>query len=70
MLEFIIVFKKVVMRGIERERGEFSLFLLYYNFKRVITILDIIGLREAVFHPFISLFNTSASRETHNKIIT
>jgi len=55
------------MKGLKKVNGEFSIILLCYNLKRVITILGIKGLKEALYFKVFSFLNTLAIIALVNK---
>lgn len=54
-----------LMKGIEKVSGEFSIIMLCYNLRRVITILGINGLNEALFHLNFDLIRMTAIVRRH-----
>jgi len=53
-------FNHTLLKGLEKVNGEFAIICLCYNFKRVISILGIKGLKEALILCLISFLNTGA----------
>lgn len=47
-----------LMKGIEKVRGEFSMIMLCYNLRRVITILGVNGLKEALIKQILHFVDT------------
>lgn len=55
-------FDHTLMKGLKNVKGEFSLIILCYNFKRVFNIIGIQGLKKALNHLVNSYFSIAAIR--------
>lgn len=60
-------YNHTLMKGLEKVNGEFSLIMLCYNLRRVITILGLKGLKEALYSSINQLFKISAITISHNQ---
>lgn len=58
-------FNHTLMKGLEKVKGEFSIILLCYNFRRVLTILGAKGLREALNRSILIFLATTFTIMRH-----
>lgn len=58
-------YNHTLLRGIEKVKGEFSIIMLCYNFRRVISILGIKGLKEALLKSILTSIELTAITRLH-----
>ena len=62
-------YNHTLMKGIKKVRGEFSLIMLCYNLRRVITILGVTGLTEALYLQIIHYLSIAGTTTRHINMI-